>query len=169
MFLVFKKRKHALNWSTVALMRFSVLFCRINNNRPLSVYRDENSNTNDRHSNMNKNDKSWNSLGSRSDRNKENTSMPSRWTSYKVAFKYTLAYSITAIAHNEYHLFHLSGSTKRTTNKFSSTNSTDWGVCWRRMYRVCPQQLHFFSLFFFLIYTFHTKWYITYCTTNQVS
>ncbi|XP_042402208.1 mitotic spindle checkpoint protein BUBR1-like [Zingiber officinale] len=60
---------------------------KISNNRPLSVYQDENSNTNDQHSNMKKNEKSWNSLGSRLDRNKENTSMPTKWTSYKVPQK----------------------------------------------------------------------------------
>lgn len=59
--------------------------CRIDVNRPLSVYKDENSVPNQGPDRMNKeNNRSWRTLGTQADRNKENNMIPSKWTSHKV-------------------------------------------------------------------------------------
>ncbi|CAL9072609.1 unnamed protein product [Musa textilis] len=60
---------------------------RIDTNKHLSVYKDANSGTNDHHQNLKKNERPWNTLGSRSDRNKENASIPTKWSSYKIPQK----------------------------------------------------------------------------------
>ncbi|KAJ8498174.1 hypothetical protein OPV22_008726 [Ensete ventricosum] len=70
---VFSKRKATLQ--------------RIDTNKYLSVYKDANSGTNDHLPNLKKNERPWNTLGSRSDRNKENASIPNKWSSYKIPRK----------------------------------------------------------------------------------
>lgn len=62
----------------VKLQRFST-------NKPLSIYNDENSDSRPVH--LKGAESSWNTLGTRADRNKENTSVPTKWTTYKVPHK----------------------------------------------------------------------------------
>ncbi|WVZ77507.1 hypothetical protein U9M48_025366 [Paspalum notatum var. saurae] len=62
---------------------------KIDVNRPLSVYKDENSLPNqglDRIRSK-ENNTSWRTLGAQADRNKENNMMPTKWTSHKVPQK----------------------------------------------------------------------------------
>uniref|UniRef100_A0A0A9CQU3 BUB1 N-terminal domain-containing protein n=1 Tax=Arundo donax TaxID=35708 RepID=A0A0A9CQU3_ARUDO len=62
----------------------------INANRPLSVYKDENSLPNqglDRSRSNKEYITSWRPLGTQADRNKENNMMPAKWTSHKVPQK----------------------------------------------------------------------------------
>ncbi|XP_020270309.1 mitotic spindle checkpoint protein BUBR1-like [Asparagus officinalis] len=56
-------------------------------NKPLSIYNDENAASRCQPENQKSNDSSWRTLGSRADRNKENTSAPTVWSSYKVPYK----------------------------------------------------------------------------------
>ncbi|CAL9172292.1 unnamed protein product [Musa hybrid cultivar] len=60
---------------------------RIDTNKPLTMYKDANTGANDQCSNLKANERSWSTLGSRSDRNKENVSIPKKWSSYKVPQK----------------------------------------------------------------------------------
>nr|CAD1834999.1 unnamed protein product [Ananas comosus var. bracteatus] len=60
---------------------------RVDNNKALSIYNDENATTSQHHNNAKSNDRTWCTLGTQSDRNKENTSIPTKWTSYKVQQK----------------------------------------------------------------------------------
>ncbi|CAL9111839.1 unnamed protein product [Musa textilis] len=60
---------------------------RIDTNKPLTVYKDANTGANNQCSNLKANKRSWSTLGSRSDRNKENVSIPNKWSSYKVPKK----------------------------------------------------------------------------------
>ncbi|CAL9081741.1 unnamed protein product [Musa acuminata var. zebrina] len=60
---------------------------RVDTNKHLSVYKDANSGTNDHLPNLKKNEMPWNTLGCRSDRNKENASIPTKWSSYKIPQK----------------------------------------------------------------------------------
>ncbi|XP_064979418.1 mitotic spindle checkpoint protein BUBR1 isoform X1 [Musa acuminata AAA Group] len=60
---------------------------RIDTNKPLTIYKDANTGANDQCSNLKANERSWSTLGSRSDRNKENVSIPKKWSSYKVPQK----------------------------------------------------------------------------------
>ncbi|XP_064998131.1 mitotic spindle checkpoint protein BUBR1-like isoform X2 [Musa acuminata AAA Group] len=60
---------------------------RIDTNKPLTIYKDANTGANDQCSNLKANERSWSTLGSRSDRSKENVSIPKKWSSYKVPQK----------------------------------------------------------------------------------
>ncbi|XP_020109173.1 mitotic spindle checkpoint protein BUBR1 [Ananas comosus] len=60
---------------------------RVDNNKALSIYNDENAATSQHHNKAKSNDRTWCTLGTQSDRNKENTSIPTKWTSYKVQQK----------------------------------------------------------------------------------
>ncbi|CAL9047525.1 unnamed protein product [Musa banksii] len=60
---------------------------RIDTNKPLTIYKDANTGANDQCPNLKANERSWSTLGSRSDRNKENVSIPKKWSSYKVPQK----------------------------------------------------------------------------------
>uniref|UniRef100_A0A0A9DXF9 BUB1 N-terminal domain-containing protein n=1 Tax=Arundo donax TaxID=35708 RepID=A0A0A9DXF9_ARUDO len=62
----------------------------INANRPLSIYKDENSLPNqglDRSRSNKESIMSWRTLGTQADRNKENNMVPAKWTSHKVPQK----------------------------------------------------------------------------------
>ncbi|WOK98108.1 mitotic spindle checkpoint protein BUBR1-like [Canna indica] len=69
------------------LPKRKVALQRVDTNKPLSIYKDENSKANDHPLNLKRNEKSWNTLGSRVDRNKENAPVPEKWSSYKVPQK----------------------------------------------------------------------------------
>jgi hypothetical protein len=61
--------------------------CRIDVNRPLSVYKDENVLPNQgpgRMRNLKENNPSWRTLGTQAERGKENKMTPAKWTSHKV-------------------------------------------------------------------------------------
>jgi checkpoint serine/threonine-protein kinase len=59
--------------------------CRIDINKPLSVYKDENSLPNQGiDKTRRKENTSWRTLGTQADRNKENNMMPTKWTCHKV-------------------------------------------------------------------------------------
>ncbi|XP_062224636.1 mitotic spindle checkpoint protein BUBR1-like [Phragmites australis] len=86
---------------------------RIDVNRPISVYKDENSLPNqglDRIRSNKENNMSWRTLGAQADRNKENNMVPSKWTSHKVpqklgaraAVQSTQANSIEVFVDDEY-------------------------------------------------------------------
>lgn len=59
--------------------------CRIDVNRPLAVYKDENSLPNQGLDRVKRKEStSWRTLGTQADRNKENNMMPAKWMSHKV-------------------------------------------------------------------------------------
>ncbi|XP_008811842.1 mitotic spindle checkpoint protein BUBR1 [Phoenix dactylifera] len=60
---------------------------RLDSNRPLSIYNDANSGASHHCNNDERKENSWHILGTRSDRNKENTSVPAKWVSYKIPQK----------------------------------------------------------------------------------
>ncbi|ONK79004.1 uncharacterized protein A4U43_C01F1880 [Asparagus officinalis] len=70
-----------------SLFRKNVKLQRTAINKPLSIYNDENSASRRQPENQKSNGSSWHTLGSRADRNKENTSAPTVWSSYKVPHK----------------------------------------------------------------------------------
>ncbi|XP_064955007.1 mitotic spindle checkpoint protein BUBR1-like isoform X2 [Musa acuminata AAA Group] len=100
---------------------------RIDTNKPLTIYKDANTGANDQCSNLKANERSWSTLGSRSDRSKENVSIPKKWSSYKVPQKIGQrtgsATSSTCIevyvdeecaeyqASHSYYIFHADGAT----------------------------------------------------------
>ncbi|XP_072968801.1 mitotic spindle checkpoint protein BUBR1 [Typha angustifolia] len=57
---------------------------RIDGNKPLSIYKEENFVASQYNDKVKSNDKIWHNLGTQSERNKENTSIPSKWVQYKV-------------------------------------------------------------------------------------
>lgn len=66
------------------LLNAYLCICRVANNRPISIYNDENSGSRRQPENVKANVSGWHTLAIRADRNKENTSVPTIWSSYKV-------------------------------------------------------------------------------------
>lgn len=65
------------------LTLFLVLLSRVQR-APLSVYNDRNVDTIGQQSKLKTDFNPWQTLGTRAERNKENNSIPAKWTSYKV-------------------------------------------------------------------------------------
>ncbi|XP_039142253.1 mitotic spindle checkpoint protein BUBR1 isoform X2 [Dioscorea cayenensis subsp. rotundata] len=69
------------------IARKRVKLQRVDTNRPLSIYSDTNTQGNNNSEVIRNNEKPWHTLATQIDRNKENTSAPSKWISYKVPQK----------------------------------------------------------------------------------
>lgn len=69
------------------IARKRVKLQRVDTNRPLSIYSDTNTQGNSNSEVIRNNEKPWHTLATQIDRNKENTSAPSKWISYKVPQK----------------------------------------------------------------------------------
>ena len=70
-----------------------IFYCNFRDERiPLSVYKDKNmENNSDYGLDLSKGEsKSWDTLATHKDRNKENKAIPAKWTSYKVSMCFIL-------------------------------------------------------------------------------
>ncbi|KAG1326812.1 mitotic spindle checkpoint protein BUBR1 [Cocos nucifera] len=81
-----KLQRSKLMYFVIIIFIF-LCFHRLDSNRPLSIYNDANSGASHHHNNVESKENSWDILGTRSDRNKENTSVPTKWVSYKIPQK----------------------------------------------------------------------------------
>lgn len=69
------------------LVKPRVKLQRVDVNRPLSVYKDENPLPSQGLDRTRSNDRAWHTLGTQADRNKENNMMPAKWASHKIPQK----------------------------------------------------------------------------------
>uniref|UniRef100_A0A0D9VD94 BUB1 N-terminal domain-containing protein n=1 Tax=Leersia perrieri TaxID=77586 RepID=A0A0D9VD94_9ORYZ len=69
------------------LVKPRVTLQRIDANRPLAVYKDENSLPSHGPARTRSNNTAWQTLGTQADRNKENNMRPAKWTSHKIPQK----------------------------------------------------------------------------------